>query len=68
MNYTTFINALSKELDKELIKELKRQGDEQETCFNFNSAKIRQAFDRAATTTITREMDKLTKLGRPKGA
>jgi len=68
MNYTTFINTLSRELDRELNKELKRQGDEQETCHNFNSSKIRQAFDRAATTTLTREMDKLTKLGRSKGA
>ena len=61
MNYTTFINALSRELDKELAKIPDSTANDQTM-----KSKMRNAFDKAATTTLTREMDKLTKLGRPK--
>ena len=67
MNYTNFINALSRELNKEMKKELKRMGDEQETCFNFNTKKVQALFDRATTIVLTRTIDKQTKIGTVKG-
>lgn len=68
---TSFVNSLSRELDKEVEKETQRQrkalpATDYELTFRFTRKEIQQFFDRAALIVLTRELDKQTRLGSAK--